>query len=91
MQREVSMLIKKPVKTLPQQAYDQLLGWIARAPTEHLMVKVEVSLCNSRYKELDIPSPKVTNKTTEKMSMADSGAQMEVGGLELVDALGVTN
>ena len=69
----------KPVKTLPHHVYDQLLGWISKAPTEHPMVKLEVSLCTSGYKELDIPCPRSTNKTTERMGMADTGAQM-VGG-----------
>ena len=42
------------------------------------MVKVEVSLCTSEYKELDIPSPQVTNRTINSMSMADkSGTIME--------------
>ena len=89
-QLSVSRSRNKLIKTLHHQVYDQLLGWVSRAPAEHPVVKVEISLCTSGYEELDIPSPRVTTKSTERMAMADTGAQMTVGSLELAHALGVT-
>ena len=70
--------------------YGKLGGWISRAPTEHPMVKVNVYLCTSGYRDLDIPLPRVTHRTVNRVSMADMGAQMVVGSIEPAHALGIT-
>ena len=38
--------------------------------------------------ELDLPILRVTNKTTTRMGMTDTGAQMVVGDMALVHSLG---
>jgi len=59
----------KQLRTLPHHTYDLYKGWVARDPAPHPLAKVEVSLCKSGYEELDLPIPRVTNKTTMRMGM----------------------
>jgi hypothetical protein len=72
------------MKTLQHKVYVQPLGWIFGAPAEHPMVKVEISLCTSGCKELDLPPPRVTTKATQMLDMADTGAHITVGDLGLI-------
>ena len=55
------MLRRKSDKTLPPTSIWPAIRLDSQSLTEHpmYMVKVEVSLCTSRYWELDIPSPRV--------------------------------
>ena len=89
-QLSVSTRSGRQVKTLQHHTYDLYKGWVARAPAPHPLAKVEVSLCTSGYLELDLPAPRVTNKTTTRMGMTDTGAQMVVGDMSLVHSLGIT-
>ena len=89
-QISVSNRSGRQVRTLQHHTYDLYRGWVARDPAPHPLAKVEVSLCKSGYEELDLPIPRVTNKTTTRMGMTDTGAQMVVGDMALVHSLGIT-
>ena len=80
----------REVRVLPHHVYDRYAGWIARPPAPHPLVQVSISLCTSGYKELELPLPRAANKSITRMSMADSGAQMLVGGLDIIHSLGLT-
>ena len=54
------------------------------------MVDTHVTLCTSGYEELLLPLPKVTTRSVKMPGMTDSGAQMVVGGMNLVHSLGLT-
>ena len=54
------------------------------------MVDTHVTLCTSGYEELSLPLPKVTTRSVKMPGMTDSGAQMVVGGMNLVHSLGLT-
>ena len=78
------------LRTLPHSVYDDFRGWLHRAPSEHPMVDINISLCQQGYEELQVQLPRVTKTSVRKAGMADSGAQMTVAGLNLVHSLGVT-
>ena len=65
-------------------------GWIKRKPESHPAVSVTMSLCLSGYDELDLPTPRVTNKQAKTSSLPDSGAQMVVAGPAQMHSLGIT-
>jgi hypothetical protein len=78
------------IRSLPHHVHDQFQGWVARPPAPHPMVDTHVTLCTSGYEELSLPLPKVTTRSVKMPGMTDSGAQMVVGGMNLVHSLGLT-
>ena len=80
----------RKLRTLPHHTYDLFRGWTKRKPESHPAVSVTMSLCLSGYDELDLPTPRVTNKQAKTGSLPDSGAQMVVAGPAQMHSLGVT-
>ena len=80
----------REVRALPHHVYDRYAGWVARPPAPHPLTQVSISLCTSGYRELELPLPRVVDKSITRMSMADTGAQMLVGGVDIIHSLGLT-
>ena len=80
----------REVRALPHHVYDRYAGWIARPPAPHPLAQVSIRLCTSAYEELELPLPRVVDRSITRMSMPDSGAQMVVGGVDLIHSLGLT-
>ena len=87
---EITNTKRGQIKTLHHKVHDKYLGWVTRAPAPHPIVRVTVSLCMEGYEEMELPHPRVTNRQDVRGAMADTGAQMTVGDITLVHALGLT-
>ena len=48
-----------------------------------------IALCVSGYQQLEIPQPKVSHRKVDIKSLPDTGAQMTVGGMKFMHALGI--
>ena len=75
-------------RTLVHHAVDDFGKWLARKPEPQPEVTVSVSVCKDGYNQLGIPKPK-THQQLKTCSLPDTGAQMVVCGINLVDKLGV--
>ena len=85
-----SMKKGKLMRTLPHHTYEMFKGWVQRRPEPHPVTSVTMSLCDSAYRELSLPTPRVTNKQHKQASLPDTGAQMVVAGVAQLHKLGVT-
>ena len=78
------------MRTLPHHTYDLFRGWLKRKPEPHPAITVTMTLCEPAYKDLHLPSPRVTTKQSNLSSLPDTGAQMVVAGVPQLHGLGVT-
>ena len=78
------------MRTLPHHTYEMFRGWIQRRPEPHPAISITMSLCESAYTDLNLPTPRVTSKQPKLPSLPDTGAQMVVAGLPQLHKLGIT-
>ena len=76
------------MRTLSHMAVDQFGQWQARSPDPQPYIKVGIKVSEASYGELGVPAPVRHNAATVN-SIPDTGAQVLVGGMDLVHSLGV--
>ena len=60
---------RKKRKTLPHTAYDEFRGWVAAKPESHPQLPIRASVCSQGYDQLEIPTPRVNNRTIDTISL----------------------
>ena len=68
--------------------FPKLGQWVGAKPNPHPVVIVGVSVSGDSYDQLEIPEP-VSHQPTNVQAIADTGATVLVGGMNLVHQLGV--
>ena len=79
---------RRSIKTLPHITKNKLGQWVGAKPNPHPVVIVGVSVSGDSYDQLEIPEP-VSHQPTNVQAIADTGATVLVGGMNLVHQLGV--
>ena len=69
-----SVMKGRKLRTLPHHTNDLFRGWMQRKPESHPAVSVKMSLCCSDYDQLDLPTPRMTNKQSKMGSLPDTEA-----------------
>ena len=75
-------------QTLPHIAVNEFGEWTPSEPDSHPVVVVTVSVSSDSYAEHNIPEP-AKHQPTNVQAIADTAAQVLVGGMNLVHQLGV--
>ena len=76
------------MKTLSHIAKNKFGKWVGTKPNPHPVVIVGVSVSGDSYEQLEIPEPS-SHEPTNVQAVADTGAMVLVGGLDLVHQLRV--
>ena len=77
-------------RTIGHHEFDAVHGcWVARRAEPHPTVAVSVSVSGEAYSALRLPAPQQLHLQTCTLALPDTGAQLTVGGLSLLRALGV--
>ena len=62
--------------------------WTKSKPEEHPSLEAKVTLIPEAYTSLNLPSPRVKDRTLPAACLPDTGAQITIAGLNIVRALG---
>ena len=76
------------IRVLSHMAVNEYGKWSPATPEPHSSIKVTISLSTSSYQELNIPTPH-HHHSTEHTALPDSGAQVTVGGIEMIHRMGL--
>ena len=79
---------RRKMKTLSHIAKDKFGRWVGTKPNPHPVVIVGVSVSGDSYKQLEIPEP-AKHQPTNVQAIADTGATVLVGGMDLAHQLSV--
>ena len=79
---------RDPTRQLPHTEVNEFGQWSQTEPESHPVVIVSVSVSEDSYRELNIPEP-ARHQPTNVQAIADTGAQVLVGGVNLAHQLGV--
>ena len=75
-------------KTLPHVVKNKFGQWVGAEPNPHPVVIVGVSVSGDGYEQLEIPEP-AEHEPTNVQAIADTGATVMVGGIDLIHQLRV--
>ena len=81
---------KTGMRVLSHVAMNRFGEWEAQNPDTQPSILVSVSVCDSGYDKLAIPRPRDRGGKKTVTALPDSGAQVTVGGPDLIHTLGVT-
>ena len=81
---------KTGMRVLSHVAMNRFGEWEAQNPDTQPSILVTVSVCDSGYDKLAIPKPHDRRGKKTVTALPDSGAQVTVGGPDLIHTLGVT-
>lgn len=81
---------KTGMRVLSHVAMNRFDEWEAQNPDTQPSILVTVSVCDSGYDKLAIPKPHDRRGKKTVTALPDSGAQVTVGGPDLIHTLGVT-
>ena len=79
---------RRKMKTLSHVAKNKFGQWVGTKPNPHPVVVVGISVSSDGYDQLEIPEP-VSHQPTNVQAIADTGATVLVGGMDLVHQLRV--
>ena len=80
--------VRRGLKTLSHIAVNKFGEWVETKPDPHPVVIVGVSVSSDSYEQLDIPEPG-KHQPTNVQAVADTGAMVMVGGMNLIHQLRV--
>ena len=79
---------RRGMKTLSHMAVNEFGKWVVTKPDPHPIVIVGISVSSDSYEQLEIPEP-ARHQPTNVQAIADTGAQVLVGGMNLAHQLRV--
>ena len=80
--------VRRKMKTLSHVAVNEFGKWVRARPDPHPVVVVGISVSGDSYEQLEIPEP-ANHQPTNVQAVADTGAMVLVGGMNLVHQLRV--
>ena len=80
--------VRRKMKTLSHVAVNEFGKWERARPDPHPVVVVGISVSSDSYEQLEIPEP-ARHQPTNAQAIADTGAMVLVGGMNLVHQLRV--
>ena len=80
--------VRRGMKTLSHMAVNEFGKWVKARPDPHPVVVVGISVSSDSYEQLEIPEP-ARHQPTNVQAVADTGAMVLVGGMNLVHQLRV--
>ena len=80
--------VRRKMKTLSHMAVNEFGKWERARPAPHPVVVVGIAVSSDSYEQLEIPEP-ASHQPTNVQAVADTGAMVLVGGMNLVHQLRV--